>query len=339
MSFVSPVLILLLFPHSGGDAALLGPEGVGIDSGGLDLSVAHPFPQHVERHGGADGGDAVAVPEPLRAAVRAVGDAGGGHDLGHSAVAGGPGPGPERRIQQGPLRARQTLSEAMHHVEGVEVALGHRNAPVDARAALFEGLEDDGLAGQVDASRRDGQGLGEPAAGEVQQAAEGADLARGPGGGGEEGGPFLAGEVQASALGVEELGVVSHLNQNISVLVQSQTALTFRNRGRSRRAGNRRAGLWLVRSVRIAGFLTVSEDRAPAGRLRQGKIGRRFPGGPGCRSEPDLKQKYPYWCKGPPRLRSLGETKARHSPGADTSRKAPRAAEVRSVVRDPSARR
>jgi hypothetical protein len=92
-------------------------------------------------------------------------------------------------------------------------------------------------------------------------------------GGGEEGGALLAGEVQASALGIKELGVIGHLNQNTSVLVQGQTGRPFRNPGRSRRVGNRRAGLWLVRSARAPGFLPVPRDRAAVGKIKWAVFG------------------------------------------------------------------
>ena len=48
-----------------------------------------------------------------------------------------------------PLR----LAEAVHEVELVQEAGGHRHGPVDAPAALLEGLEHDRPAGEVDALR------------------------------------------------------------------------------------------------------------------------------------------------------------------------------------------
>ena len=50
-----------------------------------------------------------------------------------------------------------------------------------------------------------GEGLGNPASGGMQHAAEGAHLARRPGGGGHEGAAFILGEIQPPPVGVEQL--------------------------------------------------------------------------------------------------------------------------------------
>ena len=54
-----------VLPHPGGDALLLGSEGVGIDCRHLEAGVAHPLAEHVERNATADGVDAVAVAQTL----------------------------------------------------------------------------------------------------------------------------------------------------------------------------------------------------------------------------------------------------------------------------------
>ena len=83
--------------------------------------------------------------------------------------------------------------------------LGDRNGPVDAAAALLEGLQDDGLAGQIDAGGRERQGLGDPAAGVMQDEAEGAHGQGRLFGRREEGRALGGGQVQPFSLGVVQV--------------------------------------------------------------------------------------------------------------------------------------
>ena len=62
-----------------------------------------------------------------------------------------------------PLAAPLGLAEAVHQVELVEEPRRHRHGPVDAAAALLEGLEDHGLTREVDVLGRERECLGDPA--------------------------------------------------------------------------------------------------------------------------------------------------------------------------------
>jgi hypothetical protein len=93
----------------------------------------------------------------------------------------------------------------VHEVELIQQPGRHRHGPVDAAAALLQALEHDRLAGEVDPLGGEGQGLGDAAAGGVEHAAERAHRPGGLGGGGEEGGPLLGGEVEALAVRVVQL--------------------------------------------------------------------------------------------------------------------------------------
>jgi hypothetical protein len=64
-----------------------------------------------------------------------------------------------------------SLPDVMDHVEGVEEGRRHRHGPVDTAASLLEALEHHGPAGQVDALRRESQGLADPTAGIMQNRA------------------------------------------------------------------------------------------------------------------------------------------------------------------------
>ena len=55
--------------------------------------------------------------------------------------------------------------------------MGDGDGAVDAAAALLEALEGDGAVGEVHAVAGEGEGLADAASGEVQEVAEGADLA------------------------------------------------------------------------------------------------------------------------------------------------------------------
>ena len=78
----------------------------------------------------------------------------------------------------------------------------HRHGSVDPAPALFQAFEHHHAAGQVDLPGGQGQGFGNPTAGGVQGAAEGAYLARGLGGGGQEGAALLLGPVTAKLCGL-----------------------------------------------------------------------------------------------------------------------------------------
>jgi hypothetical protein len=70
------------------------------------------------------------------------------------------------------------FSHAVHEIKLVEQPGRHRDGPVDAAAALLEALEHDRLASEVDPLGGERQGLGDAAAGGVEQAAEGSLGAR-----------------------------------------------------------------------------------------------------------------------------------------------------------------
>lgn len=53
-------------PHALSDVLLLGADGIGIDGGGGELSVAKPFLNEIEGDAGRDGRHTKAVTEPLR---------------------------------------------------------------------------------------------------------------------------------------------------------------------------------------------------------------------------------------------------------------------------------
>ena len=72
---------------------------------------------------------------------------------------------------------------------------------------LLQTLEDDDLAGQVDALRRQRQGFGDAATGVKKGAAERPHLARSLPGGGQKCLPLVVGEVEPPALAVEQLHV------------------------------------------------------------------------------------------------------------------------------------
>jgi alkylhydroperoxidase family enzyme len=103
------------------------------------------------------------------------------------------------------LAAPLRLAHAVHEIELVEQPGRHRHGPVDAAPALLQGLEDDRLAGEVDPLGGQRQGLGDAAAGGVEQAAERAHRPGGLGGGGQEGGALLGREIEAFALRIVEL--------------------------------------------------------------------------------------------------------------------------------------
>lgn len=175
-------------------------DGIGIDGGGAELGVTHPFLQHVQRHPAHHGVDPEAVPQPLGAAVRGIGDTGLDHDRGDNL----PDPNPAKRPDRGlglPAGGL-SLADAMGGVERVEVIRRHRDGSEDdfrgtcGVLAFLQAAQGDGAAGQVDPSRSDLQQFRRPAAGEVQGLAEGAVAGRLAAGQGEEGGAFLGIEVE-----------------------------------------------------------------------------------------------------------------------------------------------
>ena len=74
----------------------------------------------------------------------------------------------------------------------------HRHRPVDALAALLEGLGHGRPAGGVDRFRGERQDLGDAAAGGVEHAAKGSHRPRRLGGGGEEGNALVGGRIAPS---------------------------------------------------------------------------------------------------------------------------------------------
>jgi hypothetical protein len=98
-----------------------------------------------------------------------------------------------------------TLLESVHHVNGIQSILRHGNGPVNAGAALLEGLEHDRAPGEVEALWCERQGLGDPAAGIGEHQAEGAHLAPGVVRGRDEGLALLGSQIQAAAQGIEKL--------------------------------------------------------------------------------------------------------------------------------------
>ena len=134
--------------------------------------------------------------------MRAVRDACGCDHLLHPPPGRHAAPRPEQgRCRPAPL----CHADAVHQVEHVEQFGGHRHRAKHPRASLLQALEHDHPAGQVDLPRGQGEGLGNPASGGMQHAAEGAHLARRPGGGGHEGAAFILGEIQPPPVGVEQL--------------------------------------------------------------------------------------------------------------------------------------
>ena len=105
------------------------------------------------------GRDAVAVPEPPGARLRAL-DAGRSHEGAHLAVRGLPGDGPKRPVRA--PRARLEPSQPVHELKGVHQVLRHRNDPPVLRAAL-ERRNPELVRLEVDVARADPERLGHPA--------------------------------------------------------------------------------------------------------------------------------------------------------------------------------
>jgi hypothetical protein len=67
------------------------------------------------------------------------------------------------------------LSEAVHHIEGIEQRLWDGHSSVDARAAFLEGFEDHGLVVEIDTAPGQREGFRYAAAGVAEHAAQRAD--------------------------------------------------------------------------------------------------------------------------------------------------------------------
>ena len=93
----------------------------------------------------------------------------------------------------------------MHQVQRVEQGGGDGDGAVDAAPSLLEALEGDGAVGEVHAVAGQRQRLADAAAGEVEEVAEGADLARRAVGGLEEGAALVLCQILAVARLVEQL--------------------------------------------------------------------------------------------------------------------------------------
>ena len=190
-----------LRPHPFGDRALLLAQGIGVDRRRLDRGVPHPFRQHVERHCRADRRDPVAVPQALGRCLRPL-DVGGRHDRLYVPPGRRSAPGPERPALLPPTG----FPDAVDEHQRVDEAWRDRNGPVDASAALLEGFEDHSLAVEVDAGHGQRQRLGDPAAGEVQDLAEGANLPLGLLGREEEDTALGGGQIQPIASKIDQVG-------------------------------------------------------------------------------------------------------------------------------------
>jgi len=171
--------------------------------GGMPSPLApYHLLHHVEGNAPADSLHPEAVAKALGAGVGAIRDARCGDDLLHPPVGRHATPRPQQCLR---LPAPLRLPDAVNQIEGVQQLGRHRHGPVNTPAALLQALEHDDAPRQVDLLRRQSQGFGDPAAGCVQHAAEGAHLARGFGRSSDEGPALLLSDVEAAALGVEEL--------------------------------------------------------------------------------------------------------------------------------------
>jgi hypothetical protein len=126
-------------PHPAGDVRLLGADGIGVDGGSAELSVAEPFLHQVEWDAGGDGGDPEAVPQPLGRGVRPV-EPGGPHDHVHGSPAGHPTPGPEAFVAS-LAAAGSPFAEAVRQVERVEQGRGDGHGAIDPGAAFLQALD------------------------------------------------------------------------------------------------------------------------------------------------------------------------------------------------------
>ena len=123
-----------------------------------------------ERDPGGDRRDAVAVPKPPGARLRAL-DAGGAHERAHLAIRGLPGDGPKAPVRTpcAPLRAPHPV----HELERLhQVLLRHRNGPPVGSAAL-QGRDPDFVFREVDVARADAKRFGDAAPGHREGPGEG----------------------------------------------------------------------------------------------------------------------------------------------------------------------
>ena len=124
-----------------------------------------------ERDAGRHRRDAVAVPKPPGARLRAL-DAGGAHERAHLAVRGLPGDGPQAPVRApgAPLRA----PHAVHELERLHQVLRHRNRPPVGPAAL-QGRDPDLVRLEVHVARAKAKRFGDAASGQRQGPGEGLD--------------------------------------------------------------------------------------------------------------------------------------------------------------------
>jgi len=118
-------------PHPRRDLVLFLAEGVGVDGRDLKGGVAHPLLEHVGRHPGPDGGNAVAVAQALGGPVRPLGDSCGVQYLFHPPLCRGPAPRPQGLFPRCASMAFSGTLKAVNHVDGIHHPLGDRNGPVN----------------------------------------------------------------------------------------------------------------------------------------------------------------------------------------------------------------
>ena len=122
-----------------------------------------------ERDAGHDRRDAVAVPKPPGARLRAL-DAGGAHERAHLAVRGLPGDGPQAPVRA--PRAALRAPHAVHELERLHQVLRDRNGP-PVGSAPFQGRDPDLVRLEIDVARAKAKRFGDPAPGHREGPGEG----------------------------------------------------------------------------------------------------------------------------------------------------------------------
>ena len=145
------------------------PRRGGVDRGRGERGVTEHRGDGRERDAGRHRRDAVAVPKPPGARLRAL-DAGGAHERAHLAVCGLPGDGPQApvRAPHAPLRAPHPV----HELQGLHQVLRHRNGPPVGPAAL-QGRDPDLVRLEVHVARAKANRFGDPASGHREDPGEG----------------------------------------------------------------------------------------------------------------------------------------------------------------------
>lgn len=145
-----------------------------------------------------------------------------------------------------PRPRRLGLADAVHQVEGVEQGGRHGHGLEDAATALLEGAEHQDAAGEVDAVGGQGEGASEMRQPVACRTAQKVRTSRGAGSGLQEGAALVLGQVEAAALGVEQLHARAGLVGTVHISSVSTAASDRRGaadrRRRGRRAGRRPGG-------------------------------------------------------------------------------------------------